>query len=364
MTLTETYITDKIRAFDARFEALKIAFSPLTFQAVRALLELGILRTISDCGEAGITAEELAERTAVSEYGVRVLTEIALSMNICKWTDAQGERLTLGKTGFFLLEDRMTRVNFDFVNDVCYHGAFNLTDSIKNGKPEGLKHFGEQWTTIYEALATLPEQAKRSWFAFDHFYSDIAFPEALPIVFEKAPRRLFDIGGNTAKWAISCCRYNPDVAVTIIDLPGQTAVAQENAKTSGFADRISTFSGNILDKAMQFPQGADAVWMSQFLDCFSLRQITKIFNKIAPAVTPQTDVYVLEPLWNRQKILPEAYALQCTSLYFTCMANGNSKMYRSGELKAAVEAAGFELKEAHHNLGANAYSLLNFHKKA
>ena len=48
---------------------------------------------------------------------------------------------------------------------------------------------------------------------------------------------------------------------------------------------------------------------------------------------------------------------------FTCIANGNSKMYRYEELKKAIEAAGFELKEAHHNIGPNAYSLLRFRKK-
>jgi alpha-L-arabinofuranosidase len=58
-----------------------------------------------------------------------------------------------------------------------------------------------------------------------------------------------------------------------------------------------------------------------------------------------------------------AYSLQATSLYFTCIANGNSKMYRYEELKKAIEAAGFELKEAHHNIGPNAYSLLRFRKK-
>ena len=57
-----------------------------------------------------------------------------------------------------------------------------------------------------------------------------------------------------------------------------------------------------------------------------------------------------------------AYSLQATSLYFTCMANGNSKMYRFAELKEAVEKAGFKLDCAHHNLGSNAYSLLVFKK--
>lgn len=361
----EKFYKDNIHAVDAKFEAQKIAFSPLSFQAIRAMLDLGIMQAISDAGEDGIDYKSLAEKTSISEYGVKVLAEMAIGMNVIKFakdSNEGSEKIRLGKIGWFLLEDNLTKANFDFTNDICYKGAYDLGDSVKNSKPEGLKVFGEKWTTIYEALSTLPEKAKKSWFDFDHFYSDIAFPEALPIVYAEKPKMLFDIGGNTAKWAIASCRFNPDVNVKIIDLPGQTAVAEENAKNAGFSERISTYAGNILAESTVLPKGADAVWMSQFLDCFSLHQVTKILKKVYDAVTPDANVYVLEPLWDRQAFEAASYSLQATSLYFTCMANGNSKMYRYGELVEAIGDAGFELKCAHHNLGSNSYSLLVFRK--
>lgn len=366
----KSYYEDKIRAFDAKIEAQKIAFSPMTFQAIRALIELGLLQKISDSGDDGITIKELSADSGISEYGVGVLAEMALGMGVLKInpeaTDDESAsglgKLVLGKVGWFLLEDDCTRVNFNFTNDICYKGAFNLIDSIKNGKPEGLRVFGDKWTTVYEALSTLPEREKKSWFEFDHFYSDVAFPEALPIVYAKKPKHLFDIGGNTGKWAIASCKYDKDVHVSIVDLPGQTAVAEKNARDAGFADRISFVSGNVLDSETKLPAGADAVWMSQFLDCFSLHQITKILTKIYNSVDENCDVFVMEPLWDMQKFEGESYALQATSLYFTCIANGNSKMYRYGELVEAIEKAGFKLVTAHHNLGSNFYSILNFRK--
>lgn len=360
----EKFEKDELHAIDAKFEAQKIAFAPLSFQAIRALLDLGIMQAISDAGDNGITVDELVSKTGISEYGIKVLSEMAVGMYVLKLKTVDGkERLSLGKIGWFLLEDNLTKVNFNFTNDICYKGAFDLGESVKNAKPEGLKVIGEQWTTIYEALSTLPEKEKKSWFEFDHFYSDIAFPEALPIVYAEKPKLLFDIGGNTAKWAIASCKYDPDVKVKIIDLPGQTAVAEKNAADAGFAHRISTYAGNILAETTKLPENPDAVWMSQFLDCFSLHQVTKILKKIHTVATEKTNVYVLEPLWDQQRFEAESYALQATSLYFTCMANGNSKMYRYGELKNAIEEAGFELKTAHHNLGSNCYSLLVFRKK-
>ncbi|MCF0221258.1 MAG: class I SAM-dependent methyltransferase [Fibrobacter sp.] len=359
------YVNDNISAIDAKFEAQKIAFAPLSFQAARALRDMGILELISDSRKKGITVSEISKKLNISLYGVGVLTEMGLGMGALKVHPDSSEddlRLTLGKVGFFLLKDEMTQVNMDFSQDICYRGAENLEESIREGKPAGLPHLGP-WKTVYQGLSQLTDQQKKSWFGFDHFYSDLAFPEALPIVFEKPVGRLFDIGGNTAKWAIACCKFNPQVKVSIIDLPGQTAMAEKNAAAAGFADRINTLPCNVLDDVTAFPQGADAVWMSQFLDCFSLEEITKILTKIHKAASPETDVYVLEPLWDKQRFEAAAYSLQATSLYFTCIANGNSKMYRFEELKKAIEVAGFELKEAHHSVGINSYSLLRFRIK-
>jgi ubiquinone/menaquinone biosynthesis C-methylase UbiE len=355
----EHYTKDAIKAVDAKFEAQKIAFAPLTFQAVRALLELGLLKAVSDSGENGISLEQAAQQAGISRYGAQTLLEIALGMNLVKILSGTGDtRFVLGKTGWFLLEDEMTKVNFNFVNDVCYKGAFELSRSIKDGKPRGLEVFGRAEETIYEVLASLPEKVQESWFAFDHFYSDIGFEEALPIVFSHNPQKIIDIGGNTAKWAICCCRHNPNVEVTIVDLPGQTAAAEQKIAQAGFSDRIKTLSGNILDADAAIPAGADIIWMSQFLDCFSLDEVTRIMEKIRRAAGPETNVYILEPFWDKQRFQAASYSLQATSLYFTCMANGNSKMYRCEELAGAVEKAGFDIVDARHNLGSNDYSLL------
>jgi len=355
------YTDKKISALNAKYEAQRIAFMPLTFQSAYSMRELGILEFISKTGNAGASAAEISEGCGISEYGAQVLAEIGLGMGILKLVDENEPfKYSLGKTGFFILQDEMTKANMDFVQDVCYEGAKFLKDSIKNGKPEGLKVFGK-WNTIYEALSQLPPPVQKSWFAFDHFYSDIAFPEALPIVFRNSLCKLVDIGGNTAKWALAACKYNPDIQVVIVDLPGQISVAKKNVENAGFSERIKFCETDILKANPELPSDADAVWMSQFLDCFSLEEISDIMRNVGNAM-PNADFFVLEPLWDMQKFEASAYSLQATSLYFTCMANGNSKMYRFSEITKAIEKGGFVLQESHFNLGANSYSLLRFKK--
>ena len=358
-SLNENYVKDKIKAVDAKYEAQKIAFAPLTHQAVRSLLELGVLRIIFDSGDNGINIEQISKKADISLYGIKALLEIALGMNVVKLLpSAEEPRFILGKTGWFLLEDEMTRVNFNFVNDVCYKGAFELKRSIQEGKPLGLEVFGCEGKTIYEVFSGLPENVKKSWFEFDHFHSDIGFDEALPIVFKNKPLKLTDIGGNTAKWAIRCCNYNSEIEVQIVDLPGQIAMAEKEAKKAGFSGRIKTFACNVLDEDTDIPSGSNVIWMSQFLDCFSPEEITRIMKKVFKACSESTDIFIFDPFWDMQRFESASYSLQATSLYFTCMANGNSKIYSFKEFEKIIKDAGFIIAEAFHNLGANSYSLL------
>jgi len=308
------------------------------FQTARILRDTGILRIVEEHPD-GLTQEQVATELKLPAYGVRVLMEAALGIGLLVFRDGVYK---ITKTSTFILHDRLTQVNMDFTQDVCYNGMFYLEDAILNGKPEGLKVFGN-WSTIYEGLSKLPEHVQKSWFGFDHFYSDYAFPEVLQHVFKSNPKRLLDIGGNTGKWSIQCAAFSPEVTVTIMDLPGQVGMAKTRIEEKGLADRINFYETNILDESQPFPKGFEAIWMSQFLDCFSEDEIRSILRRCRGALTDDGVVYILEPFWDRQRFEVSAFVLQQTSLYFTAMANGNSQMYHSGVFIRCVEDAGFDV---------------------
>jgi 2-polyprenyl-3-methyl-5-hydroxy-6-metoxy-1,4-benzoquinol methylase len=345
----EFFKKEKRTALEAIEYAQFIAHAPMVFQASRVLRDSGILKAIQDSKKVGLTLEEVVEKVKLPHYGVRVLLESGLGIGLVLFND---NKYTISKTGLFILNDNMTRVNMDFVQDVCYKGLYNLEDSIKNEKPEGLKVFGS-WKTVYEALSQLPDFVQKSWFGFDHYYSDDAFPLVLPLVFKNKPKKLLDIGGNTGKWSIACANFDKDVQVTIVDLPGQVNMAKANIEKLGLSDRISFYETNILDENNKLPKGYDAIWMSQFLDCFSEKEIVSILNRCHEAINDDGFVFILEPFWDRQRFEAAAFSLQQTSLYFTTIANGNSQMYHSQVFLTCVRAAGFEVVEQVDQIGVS-----------
>ena len=350
--LEKKYTRESLSARDALRFAAFIAWGPVVFQVSRIMLKWGILDMIRDSKE-GLTSHEICDRTGYSEYAMKCLLDASLSIGLIL-VDVDTDRYRLAMTGWLLLNDPATRVNIDFNHDVNYEGWFHLEESLKTGKPEGLKHFGS-WPTIYEGLASLPAQVQKSWFGFDHFYSDSSFPEALRIIFDEYHvKSLYDVGGNTGKWALQCVAYSPEVEVTILDLPQQIVMMQEHVKGKKGAERIQGCGINLLDSSAAFPLrpgGLDAIWMSQFLDCFSMPEIVSILQRAKQAMTSHTRIFIMETLWDRQKYEPAAFCLTMTSLYFTAMANGNSKMYNTADLQSCIDEAGLEIEQIHDHLG-------------
>ncbi|MDR0660428.1 MAG: SAM-dependent methyltransferase [Prevotellaceae bacterium] len=345
--LKKRYSKEPHTALEAQRLAQEIAFAPVVFQVSRLMIKFGIFELLAENRE-GLAIDEIIERTKLSPYAVQVLLESSLTIQTVLLND---NRFILAKAGWFLLNDKMARVNMDFNHDVNYLGLFNLEKALLNGKPEGLKVFGN-WGTIYEGLSSLPEQIQKSWFGFDHYYSDCSFEQALEIVFSSKPSTLLDVGGNTGRWALKCVEYDPTVEVTIMDLPQQLELMKQFTAGKTGADRIHGHGANLLDKNVPFPKGFDAIWMSQFLDCFSEEEVISILQRTAASIMDNnTRLYIMETFWDRQKFETASYCLAQTSLYFTAMANGNSKMYYSEDMIRCIDKAGLIAETIFDDIG-------------
>lgn len=351
---------DPHSALEAMTAAQWLAFAPLAFQAVISMRDRGVLEALADAphGE-GCTLESLASLCGLSIYATRVLLEAGLGLHV---TWRREGRWHLSKLGRILLNDEMTRINMDFTRDVCWGPARHLDAALVEGRPAGLKELGP-WQTLYEGLSVLPEPARESWHRFDQYYSDRAFPVACERLSTRLPERMLDVGCNTGKWAQTCLAYHPTLQMGLVDLAPQLDRARLRLRTAGLETRASFHPTNLLEPGSRLPEGYDLIWMSQFLDCFAEPEILAILSKARAALRPGGRLWILELFWDRQRFEGAAMSLQQTSLYFTCVANGNSQMYDSEVFMPLLKQAGFCVDACTDGLGGY-HTLIECHVSA
>ena len=361
-SIRKSLTTERYTAREAQHLAHIISFGPVVFQTARLMLRYGIFEMLDKHSE-GMTLEEVQAATGLSNYACKCLLEASLTIGTVI-INAETDHYSLSKTGWFLLNDPLVRVDIDFNHDVNYEGWFVLDKALEEGRPAGLGHFGN-WATIYEGLSQLPPQVQKSWFGFDHYYSDHSFEEALEVIFKDGAKHVLDVGGNTGRFAMRCVDYDAAAQVTICDLPQQIALMRAATQGKPGADRIHGVGMNLLDKSSAFPVNDhyDVIWMSQFLDCFGEEEIVSILTRASRIMDGSNRLFIMETLWDRQKYLPAAFALTQISLYFTALANGNSKMYNTDDMIRLIEEAGLEVETVHDNLGMGGHSILVCKKK-
>lgn len=333
---------------DALTQAQKFVFAPLAFQALASMLELGIIEFLD---KNPAIEEEIISALDLDEYTVRTLLQIGI---INKIVQIKGNIYNLTKMGQLFLYDDMTKANFNYVKDVCYLGASELTASFKERKPKGLQKFVGNYPTIYPALKNLPDKMQQSWYEFDHLYSDNCFEEVFQIISKKY-QSIYDIGGNTGKFEELCFKHDKNFDITMFDLKANIDKIRNNTKLRN----CKFYPINVLDKTPNYPEIKNgAVLMSQFLDCFSKKDIVKILSDIRLRMDKNSALYILEPYTDMQKFEGAEYSLVHTSLYFTFMANGVSKFYTLKEMEELVEQGGFTINRRYDNIGSYNYTLL------
>jgi ubiquinone/menaquinone biosynthesis C-methylase UbiE len=324
-----------------------IAFAPLLFQAARVLRDRGLLAALAKQAPRGMTVAELSQATKTSGYGVTVLLEAGMAAGM---VEKDGEVYRPTRTGLLIERDPLTRANMNFVQDVCYRAADHLGESIERGSAAGLSELGN-WPTVYDGLAELGEPARQSWLDFDHFYSDDAFPLLMEEVFKSRPRRILDVGGNTGKFALQVLGHDPEVRITVADLPGQIASCRATLQKAGYIDRAGFHPFSILHADARLPEDQDVIWMSQFLSCFSEDEVTQALVVARRALRPETRLLILDNFWDRQPNEVGEFCLQAISLYFTCVANGTSRMYDSKTVLECIKRAGLVVERQTDHIG-------------
>jgi hypothetical protein len=301
-------------------------------EALRAAIELDLFTQVA-AGQR--TAEQLARPCQASPRGVRILADYLTILGFLRKED-DGYRLTpdaeafldrrapgyLGGALEFLLADDL-RQSFRHLTTAVRRGGTAVSD-------EGtVSHDNPIWVAFARAMAPLMLLPAR--LLADRIGGDPG-----------QPLRVLDVAAGHGLFGITVAERYPHAHVTALDWPGVLAVAAENARRAGVADRHALLPGSAFETDWGGPY--DVVLLTNFLHHFDLPTCRRLAAKAHAALGPGGRALTLEFIPEPDRVTPPSTAGFALTMLATT-ARGDA--YTFAEYQALFAEAGFARSEFH-----------------
>lgn len=318
-------LSDK-RVYDAYIASRQSAVMAV---AVRA----GLFDRLSKAGE-GLGFEELRSGLPWSERGMRSVLSALVAMDLVSATGPVG------------------------LEDVLYRSTPEANAYLTRGTPGSLWGLIDMEVDHYLSPAALTSalekddssvyQGQDPWEAheLDPERAE-AFTAAMHSVSERPAagfaervdlsgvRRLLDVGGGSGALCIALCRVHSELHCTIQDIPVVCKIALEYVEKAGCTGQVDTHASDMWTEP--FPNGYDAVLLSQILHDWSYEKGEVLLRKAMEALPHKGRLFIHEKLVEDEREAPLANAL----VHLDMLVWTEGQQYRAVKLREVLERLGF-----------------------
>ncbi|MGO9620881.1 MAG: methyltransferase [Desulfobaccales bacterium] len=181
-------------------------------------------------------------------------------------------------------------------------GWNDLRHTVLVGYPQGVEP--ETWV---DTRRSRDEEGVQAFIWGMHAIARDLAPQVATKLPLSGVRRLLDLGGGPATYAIAFAQANPDLRATVFDLPAPSEIARENIAKHGLSSRIDILAGNFLRD--DIGSSYDFIWISQILHSHDRQQCRLIIRKAAAALVPGGRLAIQEFFLNPDGCTPPGAAL-------------------------------------------------------
>jgi len=181
-------------------------------------------------------------------------------------------------------------------------GWDDLQETVRLGHPPAADP--EKWV---DARQERDEAEIRAFIWGMHAIARDLAPKVAAKLDLKNVRRLLDLGGGPATYAIIFAQAHPQLHATVFDLPMPLEIARENIATNGLTDRVATLAGNFLRD--DIGAGYDFIWVSQILHSHDEGQCKYIIGKAVAALNPGGALAIQDFYLNPDGVSPPGAAM-------------------------------------------------------
>lgn len=252
-----------------------------SFRAAGAALRLGVFDAL---GQGPVPGEALARRLGADQRGLELLLAALASFGYVTHS-AEGYASTPKAHNWLRDVPGSYATVFSFWQTVLFELWDDLERSVRDGEPA---------VDFYQWL----EQRPRTMREFQTMLTRLASwlcPQVLETVAVPAgPVRLLDVGGGHATYAVGFCQRYPELAATVLDLPGALAVGGEAVAQAGLTDRVTMRAGDL--RTARFDEEFEIALLFNIVHGLEPAAVRALLHAVGGALRPGGQLILLEPL--------------------------------------------------------------------
>jgi len=265
------------------------------FQRTAALKAAVALNLFTAIGGAPSTAAQIAARCQCPERGVRILCD---NLAIFGFLTKDGSHYALTPSSAVFLDRNSPAYFGDAVKFLLAPGLTEAFTDLAATIRSGRIHTSEHGTTASNHPA---------WIEFARAMGPMMIPAAqgaaeLVPLDPSRDTRVLDISASHGTYGIAFAKKNPRAHLVALDWEAVLAVAEENARAAGIANRFSKIAGDAF--TVDLGREYDAVLVPNFLHHFSAADCTRFLRRVHAALCPGGRVVIVEFVPNEDRVTP------------------------------------------------------------
>jgi len=305
------------------------------YQRTEALRAAVALDLFTHAAAGRRTAEQLAGDCRASPRGVRILADYLVILGFLR---KPGDAYELTPDAAVFLDRRSPAYlggALDFLLDEGMRACFlRLADAVRRGgtatSEEGtVSRDNPVWVAFARGMAPLMREPAR-------LLAGLVGGDA------GRPLRVLDVAAGHGLFGIAVAERYPQAHVTALDWPNVLAVARENARRAGVADRHALLPGSAFEADWGGPY--DVVLLTNFLHHFDLSTCGRLAALAHRALAPGGRAVTLEFVPDADRVNPPGTATFALTMLATT-AHGDA--YTFAEYERLFAGAGFVRSEFH-----------------
>jgi acetylserotonin N-methyltransferase len=266
-----------------------------------------------------ITVDEIVVRTSLTARGAEAFLGVLCGLGLAR---RDGERFSLGPIAREYLDRRQP-----FYVGVSLYGMLETPLPRRLEKGTGVRRFSKATHSLWDRLRFL--RRRNQWGRPERLLVQHSrnFPAAVAAVRAghfTGVRHLADIGGGSGVFAIPLALDDPEVRITLVELPRSLPHIRRFLEPYGLVNRITLLGFNVHE--MPWPVlGCDAVLFGNFLHFCDDEECVDLLRESARLLPPGGRVFIHEMLWNDRKDGPLPTALW--NFWLTSVSAGSQRTF-------------------------------------